>query len=783
MSGRWPGRRGAGALDRVGRWSARHARLVVGAWAVVVVPLVLAAPSLARVGVQDEAAFLPSSAPSVQAQQVVSRDFPAMPGVDSAIVVLTSPHRMTLADLGFIGRLDRFLGSGRMARDVRAVESPVATPVLDNTLVSADRHTALVVAAMRLTPFTPRADAAVAQLRRFLHQQAPPGLQASVTGDIALGADEEAALVASFDRASLVAGVLVIVVMLIAYRSLLALVVPLATVGVAVAGAEGVVGLLAAHGLAVSGMAGTFMVVVIFGAGTDYCLFLVARHREALGRGAAPDGAAGRALATAGRVVVASGAIVVLGFLALLTARFELYRTMGPALAVAVAVTLAAACTFTPAMAALLGPRLASRPGRGGLSRAPTWERLAGLVRHRPGLLAGAGVLALVGASCGTLGMHQSFDLVHELPAGSGSRVGYDAVARAFGPGALAPVELVVTSPHQSFTDLRAVHSLVVLTDELATSSGVRTVRSVVDPLASGPVPVTAAASGTAGTSSATRAGAHPSPAVLAASRALLVGSGGHATLVEVTLRGNPFGRSAQRTVATLERRAAHALASTGLSGAVLAAGPTAQFADIAAMAQGDLWRIVVAVLIVLTAVLAVVFDSVVAPLVLAGSLVLSYLAALGITTLVFEDLLARPSLSFWVPPFVFVILVALGADYTVLVVSAVRDRVRTGLGTAEAAAAAMVETAPVVSAAGLVLAGSFLALVVTPMPTLQEVGVAIGVGVLADTFVVRPLVVPAAIAVLGDATWWRPGRQVVRRLASGPRPQPPPHSSLEPPG
>lgn len=761
MSERVAGRRRAGVLGRLGGWSARHARLVVGGWVVVVVPLAVLAPSLARVGVQDEAAFLPASAPSVVAQQVVGRDFPDLPGLGSAVVVLTSPRPFTLADLGFIWRLDRFLRSGPMGRDVRAVDSPVATPALDGTLLSADRRTALVVAAMRPTPFTPRADAAVGRLRHFLARQAPAGVRARVTGDVALGADEEAAMQASFDRASLVAGVLVVLVMLLAYRSLLALVVPLATVGVAVAGSEGLVGLLASHGLAVSALAGTFMVVMIFGAGTDYCLFLVARHREALGEGATPTGAARRALATTGRVVVASATIVVLGFMALMTARFELYRTMGPALAVAVAVTLAAACTFTPAVAALLGPRLASaHTGSGGGSA--TWRRLAVVVTRRPALLAGVGIVGLVGASCGALGMHQSFDLVHELPAGSGSRLGYDAVSRAFGPGALAPLEVVVTS-RRSFAGSRAGDALAALTGRLARTSGVDTVRSVVDPFGTGPAPVTAAAAGTAvgtpstGSDSAVDRSFPPVPAV---GRDLLLGADGHAALVQVTLRGNPFGTAAQRTVASVRRQARGSLAGSGLHGSVLVAGPTAQFADIAAMAQGDLWRIVGAVLVVLTAVLAVLLGSVVAPLVLAGSLVLSFGAALGVTTLVFEGLLGHASLSFWVPPFLFVILVALGADYTVLVVTAIRDRVRAGAPTAEAAAAAMVETAPVVSAAGLVLAGSFLALVVAPMPTLQQVGVAIGVGVLADTFVVRPLVVPAAVAVLGDATWWRPGRR-----------------------
>lgn len=806
-------------LGRLARWSARHAGWVLGGWVVAAVALVLLAPPLARVGVQDDTAFLPATAPSVEAQQVLARHFPQVPGATSVVVVLTSARRFDLADLAFVGRLDDVLHRGALDRGVTSVASPLATPALDDALVAPDHRTALVVAATRIQPFTPAGDRLAAELHRFAGRWAPPGLHVAVTGSIGLGADEAQALVTSFDRTALVAAALVLAVMLLAYRSPVALVVPLASVGVAIGVAQGLVALLAEAGLAVSTMAGTFLVVVVFGAGTDYCLFLVSRHRSELARGRSVLDAVAVSASSAGRVVATSAAVVTLSFLALFFARFGLYRTMGPALAVAVAVTAAAALTFTPAAMALLGEHLLGRhrvdrvgadrdsADRAGVDRGWVdgdredrsrdggrgrwWGWLADQVRRRPVAVATVGVVVLLGAAAGAVGIHQSFDLLDEIPPGASARVGYAQVAAAFGPSTTAPTELVLGAPRPLTTPTgrQAVDRVVAA---VAAVPGVVSVRSPLAVGATGPVLASSGGRAVAPTG-ATRAARAPGPGHVAvpsgdpahrgtAARSgaapsgakrtpgltsePLLAEGGRLALLQVGFRGDPFGTRAQAAVVSVRRAANQALAASGVpDGRALVAGPTAQFADIAALARGDLVRIVVAVLLVLTVVLVLTFDSVVAPLVLVGSLLLSYGAALGLTTALFEHLLGRPDLSFWVPPFLFVMLVALGADYTMLVTSAVQEHTRAGATHRAAAAAGLVQTAPVVSAAGLVLAGSFLALLAAPMPTLEQLGFAVGVGVLADTFLVRPLVVPALLAALGDVAWWRPWSR--RRRAS----------------
>jgi RND superfamily putative drug exporter len=138
---------------------------------------------------------------------------------------------------------------------------------------------------------------------------------------------------------------------------------------------------------------------------------------------------------------------------------------------------------------------------------------------------------------------------------------------------------------------------------------------------------------------------------------------------------------------------------------------------------------------------------------------VLSYLASLGVTAFVFTTVLGQGPLAFWVPPFLFVILVALGADYTVFVMGRIKEARRSGLDVPQAAVEGLVGSGPVISAAGLILAGTFLALLLAPLPPLQEVGFAVGFGVLLDTFVVRPLLVPALTAMAGTWAFW-PGER-----------------------
>jgi RND superfamily putative drug exporter len=772
-------------IGRIGEFSARHARTVAAIWILAAVSLILWAPSLAKVGVQDETAFLPASSPSIRAQYVLQHLFPGDPSSSSAVVVLSSKNTFSARDWSYIGRLDLVLHSPPMNRWVGVVESPVANPALSSILVSQDDKAALVVVGLRPAPFTTSSEAAVAQMRPFLYRSAPAGLSPYVTGIAGLGADEAAGVTSSFSRAGLVAAVLITIILLFVYRSVLALAVPLGTIAAGFAVAQGMIGLLAAHGFKVASLAATFMIVVIFGAGTDYCLFIISRYREELHNESDATIAAGNAMRSVGPVVVASGATVVLGFASLAFARFGIYRTMGPAIGIAVAVTLLASLTLTPAMLALLGsrvqPRARTRQRRQAPAAAPTaWRRVGVLVTRRPVLMAAVPAVALAAGCGGLLALHQSFNIVRELPGDADSRIGYDVLARHFPSGALAPIEIGIDARGKILgaTDLAQVDQL---TDQLRRIPGVAKVFSVTEPLG---VPITTALLARSGAltdlatalpsgelSRLTAAAAAPgglrftgtwlqdTPA-LRKDLGYFLGVDGRSTRLEVMLSGNPYSAADLQVVQHVRTTIRQVLKAGPLAGAAVAiGGPSVAFGDIQHLASQGLILIIIVVLVLVLVVLAVLLRAIVAPLYLIATVVLSYGAALGITALVFDRLLGQGSLSFWVPPFLFVILVALGADYTIFVMGRIAEARQKGLDVRSAAAEGLVASGPVVSAAGLILAGTFAVLLVTPLPTLRQVGFAVSLGVLIDTFVVRPLLLPALTAMAGQWAFW-PGER-----------------------
>jgi RND superfamily putative drug exporter len=765
--------------DRVGGDARRSRRplLVVAGWLVAAVVALVAAPSITTVAVQNETALLPHGAPSQQAAQLLHRLFPHDPSLDSALVVLHRPGGLTAADRAYQARLSEELASPSMAQTVASVESPTGLSRLSSVLTSPDGTTALIVVGLRAAPFTGGVDTAVTLLRRHLDATAPPGLGHHLSGVAGLSADETGEIAASFTRTAVVSVLLVLTILLLVYRSLLGALVPLVTSGVAFAVALGTIGLLAAHGLEVSTLATTLMVVMVFGAGTDYCLFIVSRYREELAGGSSRAAALGRARRATAPVIAASGATVIAGFLSLLTARMGVYRTIGPAVGVAVAVTVAAGLTLTPALLALVGERAFRPPRRAG---AGVWPRLGALVRARPvgvTLAVTAGLLLCAG---GLGGFHQSFDLSRELPPSADSRVGAETIAGHLPTGELAPIVLVVSGqkPVRTAPSLDAVDRL---SDALRALPGVAEVRSATQP-AGAPITLRSAATGVDGVAGLRSLGLDPnridvtplfsamaSPAglrltdpvvraypQLAAPLGYFVGADGDSTRLMVVVRGDPYSPAARQLIPRVASTAAATLGGGPLSGARLAVGgPPALFVDIERLGAEDFHRVVAVLLVAILVVLTLLLRSPVTPLYLIATVLLSYGAALGITVTVFSGLLGQGDLSFWVPPFLFVILIALGADYNIFITSRMREALDAGGSVADAAVRGLVDTGPVISSAGLILAGTFCAMAIAPLPTLAQMGFAVTVGVLIDTFVVRPLLVPALTVRMGHLAFW----------------------------
>jgi len=775
------------------RFAERRAWWLIAGWVVAVVALGAIAPSLNDVGTQDSADFLPANAPSQRADRVLQELFPDDPTREAGIVVFARDGGLTDADHAYVGQLVTFLRSGDMASRVKSVQSVADAPDLAPFLRSPDGAAELLVVSFTTAPFTQPTNDAVHAIRQHLDATAPMGLTHNLTGIAGLASDQADALLESFDRTAIVSVVLVLLILFFVYRSAVAPLVPLVTIGVAFMVSQSVVGLLADAGMKVSSQVGTFMVVMIFGAGTDYCLFIVSRYRQDLAAGEPVPATVRRTMRVMGAVIAASAATVIVGFLSQLTAQFGIFRTMGPAMGVAIFITLAAGLTLTPALLRVTGSKAfwpqSFDKVRASSDHSARWERLAGVIRRRPAEMLLAGVIALLIPAAGLGWFSQSFDLVNDLPPDADARQGFGTLSEHYPGGTLSPIYLVVRSNSPILDDARLA-AVDQLTDKLRAQPGIAEVRSVTQPAGA---PLTVDTLQGFGGGDPAAIGLDPnqvdltplfnamaSPGGLRFNATvlqeypqirdrlgLLLGADGNSTRLIIALDGNPYETDALDAFKGIDDTTATTLSGTALSDAQFyVGGPTSFYVDMRSIGNRD-FRVMAAVLIAaIFVVLGLLLRSVVAPFYLLATVVLSYGATMGICVVLFQGILGEPGISFWLPSFLFIILVALGADYNIFIMSRIREEADAGYEVHEATSRGMILTGRVITSAGLILAGTFAALMLAPLPNLRQIGVGVTLGVLIDTFLVRSILVPAATMLLGRWAFWPalPGTRTTRQ-------------------
>lgn len=761
-----------------------HAWFVLALWAAAAVGLTIVAPSLNEVGSTDTADFLPPDAPSQQADRVLAELFPDDPSRESSIVVFARDGGLTEGDEAYIASVTSAVTTGPLAEDVVGVQSTASSPELAAFLRSPDGEAELMIASMKHAPFSTSGTAAVERLRDHLHDTAPEGLTHHVTGIGGLAADQAEGIIESFDRTAIATVLLVLVILFIIYRSAVAALIPLLTIGLAFGVSNGLVSYVAQAGLKVNTMVGTFMVVMVFGAGTDYCLFLTSRYREDLHAGDSITTTVKRTTIVIGAVIAASAATVIVGFSSMITAEFGMFKTMGPAIGIAIAVTLAAGLTLTPALLRITASKAFWPRGLDEIRAEPEaiparWYRLAEGIRRWPAYALLASVIVLQLPVTGLAWYSQSFNLVTDLPAGDDSRQGFETVEDHYPGGVISPVYLVVAADGP-ILEMERLAAIDRLTDALRTQPGLGQVRSITQP-AGAPLTPDNLSELTGGVTDPAALGfdettdlgplfdALNSPSGLRITGeiidaypglvellGLLLGEDGNSTRLIIALEGNPYDNTALDAFGRIDDATAAALAGTALTGAQIhVGGPSSFYADMRAISNND-FRIIVAVILgAIFVVLALLLRSLVAPFYLLATVVLSYLATMGITVAVFQGLFGAEGITFWLAPFLFVILVALGADYNIFIMSRIREEADAGYEVHEAVSRGLTLTGRVITSAGLILAGTFAALLIAPLPNLQQIGFGVTVGILIDTFLVRSVMVPAATMLLGRWAFW----------------------------
>jgi RND superfamily putative drug exporter len=459
---------------------------VIGCWLAAALAIGLLAPDLTRLAAEGQAKMLPESAESLRAAALVGKAWPDQAYESTAVVALHRAAGLTSADLAYARRLAaRFERSDRPAAVLRVL-GPLSQPEISARLVSGDRTTQLVALPLSKPFVVPAAHAAVAWLAAEAEKPAlrkPAGLELCWTGDAVIGRDYMANVQTSLDRAAGATVVLLLIVLLVVYRSLWLALVPLVTIGISLAMTRGLLAWMNLAGWDVSPLVELFLVALLFGSGTDFCLFVSWRYGEHFDAGD-PAGAMHATLRRSSMALLTSAGTVIAGLSLMGATRFKLFSSTGPSVAIGLALTLVATLTLTPALLILLARY---RPGAFAGFTAPRsglWQRLGQLALARP-LACWLGALVFM-APLACLGLRSSFvqDVLSELPPATTSARNLRLIAARFGPGLLAPLTVVLESDQ----DLRHSEGLALIDDVsrfLTRRRDLSEVRSATQPLGS----------------------------------------------------------------------------------------------------------------------------------------------------------------------------------------------------------------------------------------------------------------------------------------------------------
>ncbi|MFO0821123.1 MAG: MMPL family transporter [Pirellulales bacterium] len=772
---------------RLGRVVTRHPWLVILSWLVLALFLRFTAPRWDDVTFDGDLAYLPATAPSVRGQKLLEAAFPGNRDRSQiAIIAARDDRPFDSRDLKVVDALGERLAA--LQGDAAWPLSDVWTrksEVVGSKLRSADKQAQLIIlqltnefAATDNIRVLGNVEQELAAFRREWATELPEGLQFELSGSAAVGGDMLRAAAESIQSTETLTIALVLAMLLIVYRAPLLITVPLIAIVVSLSIATNLLALLTQLGQApgfewwnfkVFKTTRIFIVVILYGSGTDFCLFLISRYREELAAGKQRLMALADSLAGVGDALLGSALTTVIGLAAMFFSDFGKFRNSGPAIGLCLLVTLAACLTLAPALLAALGsalfwplrPPVAKPNQRDTLTDSwgdRCWQKIARVIVAHPFSVLSLTLMLLAGpAAYGVWrGDRVTYDLLSELSPDRVSRRGSERMRSHFAVGEGGPIILLAHRPGSSFggPDKRAAAAAMAELSDLASQlrqlPGVDAVRSLAEPLGDPPRRLSVL-------SSAGRQKLFLQNHRL--SKRIFVSQGkgfeNDVARLELVLKNDPFSPAAIHTLAALEQHVEQlrGVADSYWSSATfLATGTTASIRDLRDVTRSDHQRIQ---LLVTLAVFAILLAILRRPLVCAYlilTVLFSYLVTMGCSQWFFERWWGDDfgGVDWKVPTFLFVILVAVGQDYNIYLATRVFEE-QSRLGKRRGLEAAIARTGGIITSCGLIMAGSFVTMVSSSLRAMVELGFALSLGIILDTFIIRTVLVPAFFAIGGD--------------------------------
>ncbi|CAH1209984.1 Apo-petrobactin exporter [Paenibacillus auburnensis] len=724
-------------MSGYGKWVAGRTTkwITLLIWIVLVGILTVLWPSV-NSQVLNNAQNLPETAQSVRAAAVAEQEFPGGSGVP-ALLVWHREGGLSEEDLVHIiavyGKLEQQplphqnyvpplgqLPPQALQASLSEDRSTLVTPVLFDKSADSDQLGEAIKEMKSVIHTETGGDPAAAKVdgsELSLRVSGPVGISIDATG---LFKDADVSLL-------IATVVLVLVFLLLIYRSPILALIPLIAVGFAYGVTSPLLGLMAREGwITVDSQAVSIMTVLLFGAGTDYCLFLISRFRQML----KVEENKGRALLSAithsSGAIAMSGFTVVLALFALLLAKYGAYHRFAIPFSVSILIMGIASLTLVPALLAIFGrmsffpfvprtPQMEAERAKAKGKPAPKPKTrkkgIGGLVVSRPWTIVAVTIIGLGILASFSSGIKFTYDILSSFPEDMESRQGFDLIGTQFSPGELAPAKLIIdTQGKVSGEDFKSV------------LGGISYIDTVSDP----------------------QQGAVNKD---------IVG-------FDIEFKSNPYSLEAMSHIPALLKTAEQALAESGLDHAedsVWISGQTATQYDTKELGERDTDLIIPVVIGMITLLLLIYLRSVTATVYLVATVILSFFSALGLGWIIIHYVMGADAIQGSIPLYSFVFLVALGEDYNIFMISNIWKK-RKRMPLKQAIAEGVNETGSVITSAGLILAGTFAVLASLPIQVLVQFGIITAIGVLLDTFIVRPFLVPAITVLFGRLAFW-PGK------------------------
>ncbi|HLR11526.1 MAG TPA: MMPL family transporter [Sporosarcina sp.] len=683
-------------------------------WLIVTTVLSIVAPGAKEYAEGNQNAGLPDDALSIVADQQIEKHFPEDGGMPLFPVI----HKADGLTEDEIRTFTEALASIETDTEYGKIEMPPIKDIDLNHLQAffgEDEQTFFVPLTLPANLEGSELHTLIQEMKDEVAPKIADDIELSWTGPAAIASDA----VELFSRADIVLLIstigIILVLLLVIYRSPLLTLIPLVAAAIVYAVVDRVIGLTASLGwFTVESQALSIMTILLFAVVTDYSLLIFSRYREELKRHESVNDAMRETMKHVKEPIFFSGSTIVLGVATLFFMVYAPYRNFAPAFVIAAAVMLIGGLTLLPALFAVIGRKafwpVIPKYGEETKEKTTVWGRVAKVVTKHPMFFMIPITLLLALGAWNVTNMKESYDLIDSFPEDLSSRVGYERLGESFSSGSLAPGTLLITSK-----EALQPEALEKAIENLNDQEGVEQVSPVGDPLS-----------------------ANQKSAKL-----------------QIIFEGNPYGEKAFDTVLDLREDGQQFIEDAGIKDAQLyIAGETAKNTDLRDIDKRDTQLVMILMTVLITLMLGFQTRSVIAPIYMMGTILLSYAATLGASLVLFKLTLGLEAISYRIPLYTFVFLIALGVDYSIMLMARIREELKTH-SFEEAVQRGLEKTGGVISSAGLILAATFLVLATMPLYELKLFGMIMALGILIDTFIVRPLLIPAILMKLGKWSFW----------------------------